>query len=68
MQRRLLATLAGGLLGVALSSTINARLDAPPVIAVIGCSLAGLALGYVVSTLFDVFTAPSDANGAGPGK
>lgn len=68
MRTRLLASLAGGLLGVALSSPINARLNAPPVIALVGCVLAGLALGYVASMLFDVFTASSAGNNVESGK
>jgi hypothetical protein len=61
MQTRLFASLAGGLLGVALNAQITAKLglDLPPVPALIGCSLAGLAIGYVVSLLVDVFTGHS---------
>jgi hypothetical protein len=59
MQTRLLATLAGGLLGVVLASPINASLGLTPILAVIGCSLSGMAIGYAVSILFDVFAAPS---------
>lgn len=55
MQTRLLACLAGGLLGVALASTINEALGLSPTLAVIACASAGVAIGYVVSILFDVF-------------
>jgi hypothetical protein len=55
VQTRLLSCLAGGLLGVALASTINQSLGLSPTLAVIACSSAGVALGYMVSILFDVF-------------
>lgn len=55
MQTRLLACLAGGLLGVALASTINDSLGLSPTLAVIACSSAGVGIGYMVSILFDVF-------------
>ena len=58
MQTRLLACVAGGLLGVALTSTINTGLDLglSPTLAFIACSSAGVAIGYVASILYDVFT------------
>lgn len=56
MQTRLLACIAGGLLGVALTSTINGGLGLSPTLALIACSSAGVAIGYVVSILYDVFT------------
>ena len=55
MQTRLLACLAGGLLGVVLAPTLNNSLGLSPTLAVIACSIAGVAVGYVVSILFDVF-------------
>jgi predicted Kef-type K+ transport protein len=59
MQTRLLASLVGGLLGAALASSVNARLDLAPLIGFIACPIAGVLLGWVVSQLFDVFTKPS---------
>ncbi len=56
MQTRLLATLAGGLLGAGLSSTVNAYLGLSPTVALVACSAGGLVAGYVISILFDVFT------------
>jgi hypothetical protein len=56
VQTRLLACLAGGLLGVALTSTINESLGLSPTLAFVACSSAGVAIGYVVSILYDVFT------------
>ena len=57
MQTRLLACLAGGFLGAAVASTINASLGFNQTVAVIGCASAGVAIGYVASLLFDVFAA-----------
>ena len=60
MQIRLLACLAGGLLGVVVASPISQNFNVSLTLALIGCSLLGLALGYVVSIFFDVFTANSE--------
>jgi xanthosine utilization system XapX-like protein len=57
MQTRLLACGAGGFSGVALTSVINASLGLPPTLALVGCALAGVGIGYAVSTLIHVFTA-----------
>jgi hypothetical protein len=59
MQTRLFASLAGALLGAAVSSTVNSSVDLSPTLVLIGCTVTGLALGYVVSMLFDVFAMPS---------
>jgi hypothetical protein len=55
----LLACIVGGFLGVVVTSPINASLGLSPTIALIGCSLIGVAVGYVTSLLYDVFTASS---------
>ncbi len=55
MQIRLLACLAGGLAGIAVAAEINDILGLSPTIAMIGCAAVGVALGYVVSQLVDVF-------------
>jgi hypothetical protein len=60
MQTRLLASLAGGLLGLAVTSTINGSLGLPPSIAFTGCGLTGMAVGYVGSIFFDVFAGKTD--------
>jgi hypothetical protein len=60
VQIRLLACLAGGFLGVVVTSPINASLALSPTIALIACSSIGVAVGYVTSLLFDVFTASSE--------
>jgi hypothetical protein len=63
VQTRLLACLAGGFVGVVVTSPINAGLGLSPTIALIGCSSIGVAVGYITSMLFDVFTAsPGDKN------
>ncbi|MSV34791.1 MAG: hypothetical protein EXQ47_04235 [Bryobacterales bacterium] len=62
MQTRLIASLAGGLLGVSLTSTANTILELSPTVAMIGCSAVGVALGYVISMLFDVFAMSDDQN------
>jgi uncharacterized membrane protein len=62
VQTRLLACLAGGLLGVVVASTINESLGLSPTLAVIACASAGVGIGYMVSILFDVFA------GAGKGE
>jgi hypothetical protein len=64
VQTRLFACIAGGLLGVVLTSPINGSLGLSPTIALIGCSAMGVGVGYVASILFDVFTAsPGDERG-----
>lgn len=60
MQTRLLACVAGGLVGAALASPINSLLALPPAAALIVCSLGGVAVGYVVSILIDVFGTDQD--------
>ena len=55
MQTRILACMAGGLIGVVLTSTINVSLGFTPTLAVIACSTTGMAVGYVASLLYDVF-------------
>ena len=64
MQTRLIACLAGGFLGVAVTSSVNSSLGLSPTIALLSCSSIGVVLGYVASLLFDVFAAsPADKNG-----
>jgi hypothetical protein len=56
MHRRLFVSLAGGVLGVAVATQIDSELGLAPYIVLIGAALAGLAIGYVASALFDVFS------------
>lgn len=55
MQTRLLSCTAGGLLGVVFASPMKDVLGLTPGLALIACSLAGVAVGYVASILYDVF-------------
>ena len=60
MRTRLLACLAGGLVGVAVAFPVEQSFAISPTIALIGCAFLGAALGYVVSMFFDVFTAAEE--------
>jgi hypothetical protein len=62
VQTRLLSCIAGGFLGVALTSPINSILGLPPALAWVACTCAGVAVGYVVSMLIDVFAVSSADN------
>jgi uncharacterized membrane protein YuzA (DUF378 family) len=64
VQTRLFASLAGGLLGVVVTFPINSSLGLNPALALVVCSLIGVAVGYVASILFDVFTASSEDKNA----
>ena len=64
MQTRLLACIAGCLLGVAVTPAINDHLALSPTLALIGCSSLGAAVGYVASMLFDVFAASAEDKNA----
>ena len=61
MRKRLVCCISGGLLGFALSGTVGDALGLTPVVGAIFSAAAGLALGYVVSTLMDVFMAKPDS-------
>ena len=47
----------GGCLGIVVASSINSNLGLSPKVAVISCSLIGVAIGYVVSIFIDIFSA-----------
>ena len=55
MQRRLIASAVGGLIGLGLAYRFQDDLGTSQTLAYIGCVLAGMAIGWVASTLFDVF-------------
>lgn len=61
MRKRVVCCISGGLLGFALSGTIGSAVGLTPVTGEVFSVAAGLALGYVVSTLMDVFTAKPDS-------
>lgn len=55
MRKRLGGCIAGGVLGLCLTTVVNGSLGLPPALG-LGASLtAGIAFGYVVTTLADVF-------------
>ncbi len=61
MRRRLAICISGGLLGFALSGKVGDALDLEPLVGMAFSAAAGLGLGYVVSTLMDVFAAKPDS-------
>ncbi|MBZ5675669.1 MAG: hypothetical protein LAP61_15620 [Acidobacteriia bacterium] len=61
MRKRLVCCISGGLLGFALSGKIGDALELTPLVGMLFSAAAGLALGYVVSTLMDVFNAKPDS-------
>jgi hypothetical protein len=61
MRNRLVCCISGGLLGFALSGTIGDALGLAQVAGMAFSAAAGLGLGYVVSTLMDVFAAKPDS-------
>jgi hypothetical protein len=61
MRNRLVCCISGGLLGFALSGTIGDALGLTQVVGMAFSAAAGLGLGYVVSTLMDVFAAKPDS-------
>jgi len=60
MRNRLVCCISGGLLGFALSGVVNDALGLTAPVGTVFSVIAGLAIGYVVSTLIDVFTAKPD--------
>jgi len=60
MRNRLICCISGGLLGIALSGTITESLGLSTTLGTAVSLAVGLALGYVASTLIDVFTAKPD--------
>jgi hypothetical protein len=61
MRKRLVCCISGGLLGFALSGTVGDALGLTSTAGSVFSAATGLALGYVVSTLMDVFTAKPDS-------
>lgn len=55
MQRRLIASTVGGLIGLGLAFWFQDDFGTSQTLAYVGCVLAGMAIGWVASTLFDVF-------------
>jgi hypothetical protein len=61
MRKRLVCCISGGLLGFAASGAVGDALGLTSVAGMAFSAASGLALGYVVSTLIDVFTAKPDS-------
>jgi hypothetical protein len=57
MQKRILFSLGGAVLGVVAAAPAEDYFKLSPATANLVCALVGLVLGYMVSTLVDVFTA-----------
>jgi CBS-domain-containing membrane protein len=55
MQRRLIASIAGGVLGMCLARPLEDALGVSATLAFLAAPLGGIALAYVGSLLFDVF-------------
>jgi hypothetical protein len=55
VEKRLLACLAGGCLGVVVAFSISAPPSLSPALTMLGCAATGVAMGYFVSIYFDVF-------------
>lgn len=60
MQTRLLASLAGGITGAALTFLLPETFHIGPVPPMVLCSTGGVILGYLISMLFHVFTMGSE--------
>jgi hypothetical protein len=56
MQRRLIASIAGGIIGICLASRLQDALGVSAIVALIAAAAGGIALAYVASMLFDVFS------------
>ena len=60
MHRRLITSAAGGFAGLGLAYRFQDDFGISLSLAYIGCALAGMAVGWVASTLFDVFAGSPD--------
>ena len=63
MQRRLIASIAGGIIGICLAARLQDALGVSATVAFIAAALGGIVLAYVASMLFDVFSGtPGSSN------
>ena len=65
MQRRLIASIAGGIIGICLATQLQEAIGVSATMAFTAAAFSGIALGYVASMLFDVFagtTTPGSSN------
>jgi hypothetical protein len=58
MKRRLMASVAGGLVGIAAAYPLQGVLGVSTALAFIACPVVGILLACVASMLFDVFAGP----------
>jgi hypothetical protein len=65
MQKRLIASAIGGIIGLGLAYRFQDDFGISETLAYIGCAAAGMAIGWVASTLFDVFAAPPEVTPPG---
>lgn len=56
MRKRFCVSIAGGIIGLAASVPLTDTLGLSQTLALVVCSVAGLAIGFVGSKLFDVFS------------
>ena len=68
MHRRLIASTVGGLVGLGLAYRFQDDFGISETLAYIGCAFAGMAIGWVASTLFDVFAGTPDVTSPGAPK
>jgi hypothetical protein len=55
MRKRFLVSIVGGIVGLALSVPLTDTLGVSQTLALVGCSVAGIVVGYVASILWEVF-------------
>lgn len=60
MQKRLITSAVGGIIGLGLAYRFQDDFGISATLAYISCAAAGMAIGWVASTLFDVFAAPPE--------
>jgi len=62
MRKRFLVTLVFGAAGLAMALPIGDRLGLAAWQALVGCSVAGILVGWVVSVFLDIFISGNDAD------
>ena len=68
MQRRLISSAVGALVGLGLAYRFQDNFGIQETLAYIGCAFAGMAIGWVASTLFDVFAGSPNVTPPGAPK
>jgi putative flippase GtrA len=63
MRKRFLVSIVGGIVGLAVSVPLTDTLGVSQTLALVVCSIAGILVGYVASTLWEVFAgSPHDSD------